>query len=154
MDVKNQPIIKAQTTSSQVQPHTNPPESSGSVSEDEMLDTWTFAGKTLKAPEMHMPEPFAAAFKPTNSPPSKSAPYAYDRSQLSVRAVAGGDDEFYIDISLYGGDCIAAVTPLKEDFKIELVNAKDGKYPITEEQLLKAVYAAKLEIEASPPIDE
>lgn len=118
-----------------------------------MLDTWTFAGKTLKAPEMQMPAPFAVAFKPANTPPSKSHPHAYDRSKLSVSAISGGD-EFYINISLYGGDCIAAVTFLKEDFKIDMVNAKDKKFPVTQEELLKAVHAAKLEIEASLLIDE
>ena len=102
---------------------------------------------------MQMPAPFVAAFKPANTPPSKSHPYAYDRSKLFVSAISGGD-EFYIDISLYGGDCIASVNPLKEDFKIDLVNAKDRKFPITQEELLKAVHAAKLEIEASPFIDE
>ena len=118
-----------------------------------MQDTWVFEGKSYKAPEMQIPAPLAAAFKPSTGPQPTSPPYAYDRAKFSVHGVASTDGSFHIGVSLTGGPYIAAVTPLDDDFKIELVNAKDGKFPVTKEELLKAVHAAKLDLESSPRLD-
>ena len=116
---------------------------------DEMEDTWVFEGKSYKAQEMQMPAPLAAAFKPSTGQLPSSPPYAYDRAKFSVHGVASTDGSFHVGVSLTGGDYIAAVTPLNDDFKIELVNAKNGKFLVTKEELLKVVHAAKLDIESS-----
>ena len=117
----------------------------------EILDTWVFEGNVYKAPEYEMPKPLEAAFKPFQGTPAQNPPYVYDASKFQVffqtteREEGEWEDAGVVNLHKVGD--IAGVTAEGGmQYKIELHNAQHGKFPVTKEEMLKAVHAAKLEL--------
>src|SRR4051794_31558327 len=66
---------------------TSHPKKTTPLKEDGPLfgDTWTFAGKSYKAPDFCVPQPLQAAFKPSKSSEAATKPWAYDHSKFNIR---------------------------------------------------------------------
>ena len=114
-----------------------------------LLDTWFMNGKVYKAEEGKIPEPLVGAFKQSMPEISHTPPYLYDRKKFTVHGLGDGSGPFSINVGLVGGDDIAEVTFDCSDFKVQLANAKGGKFPVTKEEFLKALYAAKLDLDST-----
>jgi hypothetical protein len=111
-------------------------------------DTWVFKGKEYRMVEGAIPNAIASAFEKPTTPAKPTEPYEYDRSKLSVycmSSVEGPDLAARVEL-LKGPSFIADVIPDKESFRIQVYPSKQGLFPLTSAEFLKAVYAAKLNI--------
>lgn len=111
-------------------------------------DTWVFQGKEYRMIEGAMPSAISAAFEKAPLPTKKSESYEYDRAKLSVycfSSVDGPDLAARVEL-VKGPAFIADVIPDKDAFKIQIYPNKQGLFPLSSAEFLKAVDAAKLNI--------
>lgn len=111
-------------------------------------DTWVFRGREFRTVEGVMPKAIVDAFEKPLALPENEAPYAYDRSKLSVYCLSGvRGAKLAARVELKKGlFFIADVIPKEEVFEIQVYPIGEKLFPMTPAEFLRAILAAKLNL--------